>query len=139
MKPLEKPLVFEFFCDSAKKLHKAFAGSRTNRRKCVICPCFSVTVTSVVASCVALSRWVTDASPPAVVVFLPVKVLGRVFRGKLLALLRQTHDSDGLRWTGGLSHLAQPGALARFDTSCLRWTSPVFRLISRDSAVRRRE
>jgi hypothetical protein len=29
MKPLEKPMVFEFFCDSAKKLHKAFAGSRT--------------------------------------------------------------------------------------------------------------
>jgi hypothetical protein len=28
MKPLEKPMVFEFFCDSAKKLHKALAGSR---------------------------------------------------------------------------------------------------------------
>ncbi len=46
--------------------------------------------------------------------FLPVKVLSRVFRGKLLALLRQRHESDGLQWTGGLSHLARPGALVAF-------------------------
>jgi hypothetical protein len=46
--------------------------------------------------------------------FLPVKVLSRVFRGKLLALLRQSCESDGLPWTGGLSHLAQPAALLAF-------------------------
>ena len=46
--------------------------------------------------------------------FLPVKVLSRVFRGKLLALLRHAHESDGLRWTGGLSHLAQPAAFVAF-------------------------
>ena len=48
--------------------------------------------------------------------FLPVQVLRRVFRGKLLALLRHAHESDGLRWTGGLSHLAEPG--------CVRGVSP---------------
>jgi hypothetical protein len=52
------------------------------------------------------------ACPPGF--FLPVKVLSRVFRGKLLALLRHAHESDGLRWTGGLSHLTQPGAFVAF-------------------------
>ena len=46
--------------------------------------------------------------------FLPVQVLRRVFRGKLLALLRHAHESDGLRWTGGLGHLAQPSAFGAF-------------------------
>lgn len=46
--------------------------------------------------------------------FLPVKVLSRVFRGKLLALLRQANDAGGLPWTGGLSHLAEPGGFAKF-------------------------
>jgi hypothetical protein len=44
--------------------------------------------------------------------FLCVKVLGRVFRGKLLAFLRDAYQSGRLPFTGGLAHLAQP---ARFS------------------------
>lgn len=46
--------------------------------------------------------------------FLPVKVLSRVFRGKLLDLLRQAHDGGELPWRDGLSHLGAPGGFARF-------------------------
>jgi hypothetical protein len=46
--------------------------------------------------------------------FLPVKVLSRVFRGKLLALLRQANDAGELLWRDGLSHLEAPGGFDRF-------------------------
>ena len=31
MKPVEKPMVFEFFCDSTQKVNEGFAGSRPSR------------------------------------------------------------------------------------------------------------
>jgi Putative transposase/Transposase zinc-binding domain len=46
--------------------------------------------------------------------FLPVRVLSRLFRGKLLAFLRQAYDHEGLSWTGGLASLADPQQFARF-------------------------
>lgn len=46
--------------------------------------------------------------------FLPVKVLSRVFRGKLLALLRQANDQGELSWRDGLSHLGSLDGFARF-------------------------
>jgi hypothetical protein len=46
--------------------------------------------------------------------FLPVRVLSRLFRGKLLAFLRQAYDHEGLSWTGGLAPLADPQLFARF-------------------------
>jgi hypothetical protein len=48
--------------------------------------------------------------------FLPVRVLSRLLRGKLLAFLRVAHDRGDLSWTGGLAHLADPQQLARFLT-----------------------
>jgi hypothetical protein len=45
--------------------------------------------------------------------FLPVKVLSRVFRGKLLAKLKQEH-AKGMQWKCGLSHLADPCQFADF-------------------------
>jgi hypothetical protein len=46
--------------------------------------------------------------------FLPVRVLSRLLRGKLLAFLKQEHDRGELSWTGGLSPLADPRQFARF-------------------------
>ena len=46
--------------------------------------------------------------------FLPVRVLSRLLRGKLLAFLRQAYDRGKLPWTGGLAHLADPQQFARF-------------------------
>src|SRR5690606_2921411 len=43
-----------------------------------------------------------------------LKVLSRVFRGKLLALLRQANDQGELSWRDGLSHLGSPDGFARF-------------------------
>jgi hypothetical protein len=48
--------------------------------------------------------------------FLPVKVLSRVFRGKLLAGLKAEYQR-GLKWTGQLAHLAEPRQFARWLTS----------------------
>ncbi len=48
--------------------------------------------------------------------FLPAPVLSRLFRGKLLAFLRDVHERSELSWTGGLSHLADPQQFARFLT-----------------------
>ena len=44
--------------------------------------------------------------------FLPVKVLGRVFRGKFVAGLRELHAAGKLRFHGGLVHLQAPQAFA---------------------------
>ncbi len=46
--------------------------------------------------------------------FLPVRVLSRLLRGKLLAFLRQAYDRQELAWTGGLAPLADPQQFARF-------------------------
>jgi predicted RNA-binding Zn-ribbon protein involved in translation (DUF1610 family) len=46
--------------------------------------------------------------------FLPVRVLSRLLRGKLLAFLREVYDHGELRWTGGLAELADPQQFARF-------------------------
>ena len=45
--------------------------------------------------------------------FLPVRVLSRLLRGKLLAFLREVYDRRELRWTGGLAPLADPAQFAR--------------------------
>jgi hypothetical protein len=46
--------------------------------------------------------------------FLPVRVLSRLLRGKLLAFLKQAYDRKELSWTGGLASLADPQQFARF-------------------------
>jgi Putative transposase/Transposase zinc-binding domain len=46
--------------------------------------------------------------------FLPVRVLSRLLRGKLLAFLRQVYERGEFRWTGGLAPLADPQQFARF-------------------------
>jgi predicted RNA-binding Zn-ribbon protein involved in translation (DUF1610 family) len=48
--------------------------------------------------------------------FLPVRVLSRLLRGKLLAFLREEYDRGELRWTGGLAALADPEQFAGFLT-----------------------
>ena len=51
--------------------------------------------------------------------FLPVRVLGRVFRGKFLAGLRQAFDRQRLRFGGRLAGLARPAAFAA-------WLRPLY-------------
>jgi hypothetical protein len=46
--------------------------------------------------------------------FLPVRVLSRLLRGKLLAFLKQAYNREELSWTGGLAPLADPQQFARF-------------------------
>jgi hypothetical protein len=48
--------------------------------------------------------------------FLPVPVLSRLLRGKLLAFLRQAYDRGELPWAQGLAPLADPQQFARFLT-----------------------
>jgi predicted RNA-binding Zn-ribbon protein involved in translation (DUF1610 family) len=57
------------------------------------------------------SRWIKPRYP----FFLPVKVLGRVFRGKFIAALRNAFAEGQLGFHGNLGFLAQPKAFA-----CLR-------------------
>jgi hypothetical protein len=54
------------------------------------------------------SRWIAARHN----FFLPVKVLGRVFRGKFVAGLRELHAAGQLGFHGGLSHLQPPRAFA---------------------------
>jgi Putative transposase/Transposase zinc-binding domain len=51
--------------------------------------------------------------------FLPVKVLSRLFRGKLLAKLKEEYRK-GLKWTGSLARLANPPQFSRFLTALYR-------------------
>ena len=51
---------------------------------------------------------------------LPVRVLARLFRGKMLAALRQRFDAGRLRFHGALADLADPG---RFRSLCNRLRS----------------
>ena len=53
--------------------------------------------------------------------FLPVKVLSRVFRGKLLEFLRQQYQAGNLPMTGGLGELADAGRFAA-------WLSALYRM-----------
>ena len=52
--------------------------------------------------------------------FLPVKVLGRVFRGKFVAALRRAFQNGRLRFHGDLKPLAQPKTFSS-------WLRPLFR------------
>ncbi len=52
--------------------------------------------------------------------FLPVRVLARLFRGKMLAALRQRFDAGRLQFHGALAALADPG---RFRSLCDRLRS----------------
>jgi len=52
------------------------------------------------------SRWVRSRRN----FFLPVRVLSRVFRGKLLAFLKQSYRHNELRFSGTLAALSQPRA-----------------------------
>jgi hypothetical protein len=56
------------------------------------------------------SRWIS--CKPGF--FLPVRVLSRLLRGKLLAFLREVYDRGELPWTQGLALLADPQQFARF-------------------------
>ena len=56
------------------------------------------------------TRWIP--CPPGF--FLPVRVLSSLFRGKLLAFLRQVYERGELKWTRGLAPLADPQQFARF-------------------------
>jgi putative transposase/transposase-like zinc-binding protein len=55
------------------------------------------------------SRWVAGRAN----YFLPVKVLGRMFRGKFLDGLRHAHAQDELSLTGSIAELAEPQAWRR--------------------------
>jgi hypothetical protein len=52
--------------------------------------------------------------------FLPVKVMGRLFRGKFLAGLRQVYDAGQLRCTGTSAKLTDP-------VEFRRWLTPLYR------------
>jgi DNA-directed RNA polymerase subunit RPC12/RpoP len=56
------------------------------------------------------SRWI--ACPGGF--FLPVRVLSRVFRGKLLDFVKQEYEAGNLPMTGGLSEWADAGRFARW-------------------------
>ncbi len=55
------------------------------------------------------SRWIRPRYP----FFLPVKVLGRVFRGKFSAGLRRLHRKRKLRWEGPAAALSDPKQFRR--------------------------
>jgi hypothetical protein len=61
-------------------------------------------------------RWIK----PRYAFFLPVKVLGRVFRGKFVAALKRAFREEQLRFQGSLTPLAQPKTFAA-------WLRPLFR------------
>src|SRR5712671_5606498 len=62
------------------------------------------------------TRWIK----PRYAFFLPVKVLGRVFRGKFVAALKCAFREGRLRFQGSLTLLAQPKIFAS-------WLRPLFR------------
>jgi hypothetical protein len=62
------------------------------------------------------TRWIK----PRYAFFLPVQVLGRVFRGKFVAALKCAFREDQLRFQGNLTPLAQPKTFAA-------WLRPLFR------------
>src|SRR5579864_2613066 len=62
-------------------------------------------------------RWIK----PRYAFFLPVKVLGRVFRGKFVAALKRAFQNDQLCFYGDLQALAQPQTF-------FAWLRPLFRM-----------
>jgi hypothetical protein len=62
------------------------------------------------------SRWIRPRYP----FFLPVKVLGRVFRGKFVAGLRRAFRRHQLDFGGSLRHLAEPKHFAAFLRTLFR-------------------
>jgi hypothetical protein len=54
------------------------------------------------------SRWVRSRRN----FFLPVRVLSRMFRGKLLAFLKQSYRHNELRFSGSLAALSQPACIS---------------------------
>jgi hypothetical protein len=66
-------------------------------------------------------KWMTGRSD----FFLPVKVLGRLFRGKFLDALRETYQSGDLELKGSTEHLREPSA----------WQSLIGRLYGKDWVV----
>jgi hypothetical protein len=56
------------------------------------------------------SHWITSRAR----FFLPVKVLGKLFRGKFLAFLASAFRKKKLQCVGALAHLAMPSAFDRF-------------------------
>ena len=56
------------------------------------------------------ARWVSSRAR----FFLPVKVLGKLFRGKFLAFLASAFRKKKLQFGGTLAHLETPGAFDRF-------------------------
>jgi hypothetical protein len=62
------------------------------------------------------SRWIRPRYP----FFLPVKVLGRVFRGKFVAGLRRLYRQKKLRLHGSLSALQEPRRFAAFLRTLFR-------------------
>jgi hypothetical protein len=73
-------------------------------------------------------RWV---HPKYAGFFLPVKVLGRVFRGKCVEALRRAYDCGALDLAGGSEHLRAPAAWrdfvnALFETDWVVYAKPAF-------------
>jgi hypothetical protein len=62
------------------------------------------------------SRWVAARAG----YLLPVKVLGRLFRGKFLAGVRAAHDAGQLKLQGSVAHLLEPSGFQR-------WLRPLYR------------
>jgi hypothetical protein len=73
-------------------------------------------------------RWV---HPKHAGFFLPVKVLGRVFRGKFVEALRRAYDRDALDLVGGSEHLRDSNQWRRFvnilfETDWVVYAKPAF-------------
>src|SRR6202789_2140286 len=69
------------------------------------------------------SRWVRSRRN----FFLPVRVLSRMFRGKLLAFLKQSYRHNQLHFSGILAALSQPHAFHSFCLPCATrsgWSTP---------------
>jgi hypothetical protein len=58
--------------------------------------------------------------------FLPVKVLGKVFRGKFVAGLRKAYRTESLSFSGNTQHMTQPKHFAAFPRTLFRQTEVVY-------------
>src|SRR5215510_6455526 len=63
-----------------------------------------------------LARWIHPRYP----FFLPVKVLGKVFRGKFVERLRRAFRRECLMFAGTIQHLSEPKAFAAFLRTLFR-------------------
>ncbi len=59
-------------------------------------------------------RWIAGRSG----FFLPVRVLGKLFRGKFLAGLKEAYDSGRLHWHGSVASLADSAAFGHLLDAC---------------------